>query len=67
MRTMSLSGMNLGNLQVMPHSVIGGCWIDKHCFSRLLNGKGILDILHEQRDLIYGRPPMSNAYLFLRE
>jgi len=50
----------------MPYFVVGCCEIDKHN-SGLLCLKAIPDVLCQQGDLIYGRPPMSTARLALRE
>ena len=50
----------------MPYSVVGCCEIDKHS-SGLLSRKAILDVLCQQRDLIYARPPVSKARLLLWE
>jgi len=51
----------------MPYGVVGCCEIDKHGSGLLLNRKAILDVLCEQGDLVYGRPPVSKARLFLWE
>jgi len=51
----------------MPHSVLDCCESDKHSSGLLLSQKAILDSLCEQRDLVYGRPPMSKVRLLLWE
>jgi len=50
----------------MPYSVASSCEVDKHSSGLLLNRKAILDVLCQQGDLIYGRPPVSKARLLLR-
>ena len=51
----------------MPYSVAGCCEVGKHSFGLLLSRKAILDVLCQQGDLVYGRPPVSKARLHLRE
>jgi len=50
----------------MPYSVEGSCEIDIHS-SGLLRRKVILDVLYQQGDLIYGRPPVSKTRPLLME
>jgi len=51
----------------VPESVVGYCDIDKHS-SGLLRRKTILGVLwHQQGDLVYGRPPVSELCLLLRQ
>jgi len=51
----------------MPYSVVGCCEIDKHSSGFFLSRKPILDVLCQQGDLVYGRPPVSKARLLLWE
>ena len=51
----------------MPDSVISSCQIDKHGTGLLFCRKGILDVLHNQKDLTYGRLFVSKSSLFLWE
>ena len=69
MRIMGQSGSNRSSLEARPrcHAVKGCCEIDKHRSGFLLSLKAILNVLCQQGDLIYGRPPMSKAPLFLWE
>ena len=69
MRTMCLSGSNCSSLQVRPwcHSVVGCCEVDKHSSGLLVSRKAILDVLCQQNDLVYGRPPVLKAHLLPRE
>ena len=46
----------------MSYSVVGCCEIVKHS-SGLLSETAILDVLCQQGDLVYSRPPMSEARL----
>ena len=46
----------------VPYSVIGCCEIDKHS---ILSRKAILNVLCQQDDLVYDRPPWSKARLLL--
>jgi len=41
----------------MPYSVVGCSEIDKNNSGLLFSRKAILDVLFQQGDLIYGRPP----------
>jgi len=50
----------------VPYSVAGCCEVDKHS-SGLLCWKAILDVLCQQGDLVYGRPPLSKARQLLWE
>jgi len=69
MRIMWQSGTNRSSLEVRPrcHAVEGCCEIDKHRSGLLLSRKAILNVLRQQGDLIYVRPPVSKARLFLWE
>jgi len=51
----------------MPYSVVGFCEIDKRSCGILLSAKPNLDASRQKDDLIYGRPTVSKARLFLRE
>ena len=51
----------------MPCNVVGCCEVDKHNSGHLISRKAILDILCQQGDLVYGRPPVSKARLLLWE
>jgi len=51
----------------MQYNAVGCCKIDKHSSGLLLSRKAILDVLCQQGDLIYGRPPVSEARLLLWE
>jgi len=69
MRIMCQSGSNCSSLEVRPgcHAVEDCCEIDEHRSGFLLSRKDILNVLSQQGDLIYGRPPVSKARLFLWE
>ena len=56
----------LAGKATVPYSVVGCCEVDKHS-SGLLSHKAILDVLCEQGDLVYGRPPVSKACLLRSE
>ena len=45
----------------VPYSVVGCCEVDKHTCGLLFSRKTILDVLYQQGDLVYGRPPVSKA------
>jgi len=49
------------------YSVAGYCEVDKHSSGFLFSRKAVLDVLFQQGDLVYGRPPVSKARLLLRE
>jgi len=51
----------------VPYSVIGCSEVNKHSSGFLFSRKAILDVLCQQGDLFYGRPPMSKARLLPRE
>jgi len=51
----------------VPYSVVGCCEVDKHSSGLIFSRKTILDVLRQQGDLVYGRPPVSKARLLLRE
>jgi len=51
----------------MLYSVVGCCEVDKLSSSLLFSRKAIHDVLCQQGDLIYGRPPVSKARRLLRE
>ena len=51
----------------MPYSVVGCCEADKHSSDLLFSRNVILDVLCQQSDLVYGRPPVSKARLLPRE
>jgi len=51
----------------VPYSVVGCCEVDKHSSSLLFSRKAILDVIRQQGDLVYGRPPVSKARQFPRE
>jgi len=51
----------------VPYSIVGCCEVDKHSFGLCFSQKAILDILCQQGDLVYGRPPVSKARLLPRE
>jgi len=50
----------------MAYSVGGCCEVDTYSSGILLR-KSLLDILCQQGDLVYGRPPVSKACLLLWE
>jgi len=52
---------------VVPYSVVGCCEVDKHSSGLLFSRKAILEVLCQQGDLVYGRPPVSKARLLPRE
>ena len=41
--------------------VVGCCEVEEHSSSLLFSRKAILDVLCQQGDLIYGRPPVLEA------
>jgi len=47
----------------VSYSVVGCCEIDKHSSSLLFSRKAILDVLCQQGDLVYGRPPVPKNCL----
>ena len=51
----------------VPCSVVGCCQIDKHSSGPLFSRKATLDVLCQQGDLVYDRPPVSKARLLPRE
>ena len=51
----------------VPYGVAGCCEVDKHSSGLIFSSKAILDILCQQGDLNYGRPPVSEARLLLWE
>jgi len=51
----------------VPYSVVGCCEIDEHSSGLFFSRKAILDVLCQQGDLVYGRPPVSKARLLLWE
>jgi len=51
----------------VPYSVVGSCDVEKHSSGLLFSRKAILDVLCQQGDLRYGRPPVSKARLLTRE
>jgi len=51
----------------VPCSVLGCCEVDKHSSGLLFSRKAILDVLCQQGDLVYGRPPVSKVCLLVRE
>ena len=50
-----------------PYSVVGCCEVDKYCSGPHFTRKAILDVLCQQGDLVYGRPPAWKAHLLSRE
>ena len=50
----------------VPYSVLGCCEVDKHSSGLLFSCKVIFDVLCQQGDLVYGRPPVSKTCLLLR-
>jgi len=67
---MCLSGSNRSSLQVrprVPYGVVGCCEVNKHSSGRLSSWKAIFNVLYQQGDLVYGRPPVSEAHLLQRE
>jgi len=46
----------------VPYGIVGCCEIDKHSYG-FLSRKTTIDVLCQQGDLVYGRPPMSKACL----
>ena len=51
----------------MPYGIVGCCEVDKHSSGLLFSRKAILDVLCQQRDLVYGRPLVSKARLLPKE
>jgi len=51
----------------VSYSVVGCCEVDKHSSGLLFSRKVILDVLCQQGDLVYGRPPVSKVRLLLWE
>jgi len=51
----------------VPYSVVGCCEVDIHSSGFLFSRKTIFDVLRQQGDFVYGRPPVSEARLFPRE
>jgi len=51
----------------VPCGVVGCCEVDERSFGLLFSCKAIFDVLCQQGDLVYGRPPMSEARLLLWE
>ena len=49
----------------VPYSVVGCCEVDSS--GLLFSRKAILDVLCQQGDLVYGRPPVSKARLLPRQ
>jgi len=66
MWTMCLSQQLAGEAAV-PYGVVGCCEVDKHSSGLLFSGKAILDVLCQQGDLVYSRPPVSEARLLMWE
>jgi len=54
-----------GGETVIPYNVVGCCEIDKHSSGLFPYRKSNLDVLCQQGDLIYGRPPVSKARLLM--
>jgi len=50
----------------VPYTVVGCCEMDIHSY-RLLCRKGILDVLFQQGELVYGLSPLSKARLLQYE
>ena len=59
--------LQLAGETAVPYSVVGCCEVDKHSTGLLLSRKAILDVLCQQGDLVYGRPPLPKDCLLLRE
>ena len=51
----------------VAYSIVGCCEVDKHSSGLLFSRKAILDVLCQQGDLLYGRPPVSKARLLPME
>jgi len=51
----------------VPHSVVGCCEVDKHSSGLLFSQKAIFNVLCQQGDLVYGRPPVSKVRLLPRD
>jgi len=51
----------------VPNMVVGCCEVDKHSSGFLFSRKANLDVLYQQGDLIYGRPPVPKARLLSME
>jgi len=51
----------------VPYSAVGCCEVDKHSSGLLFSLKAILNVLRQQGDLVYSRPPVSKARLLPRE
>jgi len=49
------------------YSVEGCCEFDSHSFDIPIYRKAIIDVLCQQGDLVYNRPPVSKARLLLWE
>jgi len=51
----------------VPYSVIGCCEVYKHSYGLLFSRKAIFNVLCQQGDLVYSRPPVSKVRLLPRE
>ena len=45
----------------VPYGVVGCCEIDKHSSGLLFSRKAVIDVLRQQVDLVYGRPPVTKT------
>ena len=57
----------LAGVVAVPYSVVGFCEVDKQSSGLLFSRKAILDVLCQQGDLVYARPPVLKARLLLWE
>jgi len=64
---MRQQSQQLAGETAVPYSIVGCCEVDKHSFGLLFSRKPILDVLRQQGDLVYGRPPVSKARLLPRK
>ena len=53
----------LASEAAVPYIVVGCCEVNKYSSGVLFSRKAILDVLCQQCDLVYGRPPLSKARL----
>jgi len=65
--TISQQLQQLPGAATVPYSFVGCCVVKKHSSNLLLSRKAILDVLCQQGDLVYSRPPVSKAHLLLWE
>ena len=62
-----MQSQQLAGEATVPYGVVGCCEVDEHSSGLLFSWKAILDVLRQQGDLVYGRPPVSGTRLLLWE